>query len=78
MYTDTTQKNTDTVMVTISDNGIGMSNEELARIYEKFYQADSSRESSGNGLGMALVKRIIDLHCGKIDISSEKTTGLHL
>lgn len=61
--------------INISDNGIGMDKEELSRVYEKFYQADSSRSTTGNGLGLTLAKRIIDLHHGKIEISSAKGKG---
>lgn len=61
--------------VNISDNGIGMDQEELSRIYEKFYQADSSRSTAGNGLGLTLARRIVDLHNGKMKISSAKEKG---
>ena len=60
---------------TFADNGIGMNKEELERIYEKFYQADSSRTTSGNGLGLTLVRRIIDLHHGTIDVKSVPHEG---
>lgn len=45
----------------ISDNGIGISDETREKIFEKFYQGDHSRKTEGNGLGLALVKRIVDL-----------------
>lgn len=61
--------------VSIVDNGIGMSSEVLERIYEKFYQGDTSRASSGNGLGLTLAKRIVDLHGGKISVSSKEGKG---
>lgn len=63
------------IQVTISDNGIGMNQEELRHIFDKFYQADKSRTTVGNGLGLSLVKRIIDLHNGTIDVESEKGKG---
>ncbi|MGN0448035.1 MAG: ATP-binding protein [Acutalibacteraceae bacterium] len=63
------------VCVSISDDGIGMTEEETSRVYEKFYQADNSRSTKGNGLGLALVKRIIDLHHGEINVQSEKNKG---
>lgn len=63
------------IQVTISDNGIGMTKEELQHMFDKFYQADKSRTTVGNGLGLSLSKRIIDLHHGTIDAESEKGKG---
>ena len=63
------------IFVNIKDNGIGMDQETQKRIYEKFYQADSSRASEGNGLGLALVKRIIAISGGEILVTSEKGQG---
>lgn len=59
-----------TVTVTVSDNGCGISEDALPHIFEKFYQADKSHSSVGNGLGLALVKRIVDIHGGKITAES--------
>ena len=50
-------------VVKIKDNGTGMSRETQKHIFEKFYQGDKSRLSEGNGLGLALVKHIIDMVC---------------
>lgn len=63
------------IQVTVSDNGIGMTQEELEHMFDKFYQADKSRTTIGNGLGLSLVKRIINLHNGTIDAESEKGKG---
>ena len=63
------------VKISIVDNGIGMSKDIMKRIYEKFYQADSSRNEIGNGLGLTLAKRIVDLHGGTISVSSEIGKG---
>lgn len=63
------------VTVTISDNGPGMNEEVLKRIFEKFYQGDKSHSSEGNGLGLALAKRIVDLFNGTIEVSSNKGKG---
>ena len=52
-----------------------MSEEVKRRVFEKFYQGDSSRSSQGNGLGLALAKRIIDLHHGEIAVSSKENKG---
>ncbi|APH13782.1 HAMP domain protein [Clostridium sporogenes] len=63
------------VLIKIKDNGIGMSEEVKNRVFEKFYQGDSSHYSEGNGLGLALVKRIIDICEGTIEISSHEGVG---
>ncbi len=61
--------------VTVTDHGEGMSKEVQKHIFEKFYQGDSSHDTEGNGLGMSLVKRIVDLCHGSIDIVSAPGEG---
>lgn len=63
------------ILVCIADNGPGMSEEVRQRVFEKFYQGDASRSSQGNGLGLALSKRIIDLHDGEISVSTKEGKG---
>lgn len=63
------------VEVKVKDNGIGMNKETGDRIFEKFYQGDTSHSSEGNGLGLPLVKKIIDLLGGTISVSSEVNKG---
>ena len=63
------------VVCTVSDNGIGMSREVLDRIFEKFYQGDTSHSSFGNGIGLNVVKRIITLANGTIEVESEMGKG---
>jgi signal transduction histidine kinase len=58
------------IKVKISDNGIGMTDETREHIFEQFYQGDSAHASEGNGLGLTLVKRIVNLCGGKIDVKS--------
>ncbi len=63
------------VSVIVADTGCGMSREVGAHIFEKFYQADSSRASQGNGLGLALVRRVIDIMNARISVASELGRG---
>ncbi len=62
-------------IISIKDTGCGMTPEIGARIFEKFYQGDPSRAVQGNGLGLALVKRIIDIMHGEISVESAVGTG---
>lgn len=61
--------------VTISDTGIGMTSEVQKHIFDKFYQADRSGNTDGNGLGLSLVKRIVDLCQGRIQVDSSLGGG---
>jgi len=63
------------IEVIIEDTGIGMSKEALGHIFDRFYRADKSRSIKGNGLGLSIVKRIIDLHGYKISVESQPDVG---
>ncbi len=63
------------IVVRISDSGCGIPEEALSHIFEKFYQADSSHATKGNGLGLSLVKKIVELCEGDISVSSEVGKG---
>ncbi len=65
----------DSVEIKIADYGSGMNPVVQARIFEKFYQGDTSHSKEGNGLGLALVNRIVKISDGKIDVYSKEGEG---
>ena len=68
-------KNSDMVIVEITDYGIGISAKDKDRIFERFYKGDKSRSKDGNGLGLVIVKKIIELSNGNIRFESELGKG---
>ena len=68
-------QNDENVMVTVRDNGIGMTEEEMKHIFDRCYQADSSHTSAGNGLGLCIAKRICTLSGGSISVRSTLKKG---
>jgi signal transduction histidine kinase len=58
------------VEVSVADTGCGMNDETRRRVFEKFYQGDTSRATEGNGLGLALVKKIVSMAGGQISVES--------
>lgn len=65
----------DEVTCWVSDEGCGMDETTLAHLFDRFYQGDTSHASEGSGLGLALVKRIVELHHGSVDVQSTPGQG---
>lgn len=63
------------IRVEVEDTGCGIPEEYRHRIFEKFYQGESSHQREGNGLGLALAKRIVDTHRGKIEVEGRPGGG---
>jgi two-component system phosphate regulon sensor histidine kinase PhoR len=73
--TITTASDDQTATVKVIDTGIGISKEDLPRIFERFYKADKSRTNIGSGLGLAIAKHTIEAHGGRIWVQSEEGEG---
>lgn len=69
------RRETDRLLVTVRDEGIGIRPEALGHIFDKFYQVEPSHASAGSGLGLALVKRILALCGGEITVESTPDAG---
>lgn len=63
------------VSVKVTDNGKGISDTDLPRVFDRFYRADKSRSTEGTGLGLAITKKIIDAHHGEITVQSHLNKG---
>ena len=65
------------VIISIRDTGIGIPQDQLDKIFNRFYQVDGShtRDQEGTGIGLSLTKELIELHKGKIEVESEESKG---
>jgi signal transduction histidine kinase len=61
----------ETLSVSVSNTGSEIPAEQMGKIFGKFYQADESHATEGNGIGLAVVKRVVELHMGSIEVCSE-------
>ena len=69
------QKEGNTIRMSVKDDGIGISFQDLPHIWDRFYQADPSRNSDSSGLGLSMVKWIVEAHHGELSVESEIGKG---
>ncbi|MBM7834431.1 HAMP domain-containing sensor histidine kinase [Clostridium sardiniense] len=69
------EETTEYINIIFKDYGMGISKENINRIFERFYKSDSSRNTNGTGLGLSIVSKIISIHDGEINVKSELNKG---
>lgn len=73
-----TNPESDYVSIIVSDNALGIDDKDLAFIFERFYKSDPSREKekqSGSGIGLSIVKSVVQLHKGQVNVHTKKGEG---
>jgi two-component system OmpR family sensor kinase len=63
------------ILLTVNDTGKGIAVEDLPRVFERFYRADKSRSTGGNGLGLAISRSVVEAHGGTIEVTSKENVG---
>jgi two-component system sensor histidine kinase SenX3 len=67
-----------TPRLTVTDDGVGASPQDVERLFERFYRADTARSSRGTGLGLAIVKHIVTSAGGSVEAHGRQGTGLEI
>ena len=62
--------------IIVSDNGVGIPDADIERLFQPFTQGDTARGAEGSGLGLAIIKRIIDMHGGEVSLANKNSGGL--
>ena len=70
----------DSVRISVKDTGIGIPEDQLSRVFERFYRVDKShsKQSGGTGLGLSIVKHVVQYHHGKIEVHSKEGVGTEI
>jgi signal transduction histidine kinase len=63
------------LVIRVRDTGMGISSDELPRIWERLYRGDKSRSQKGLGLGLSLVKAVVEAHQGTVEVTSQPDQG---
>jgi two-component system, OmpR family, phosphate regulon sensor histidine kinase PhoR len=74
----TVERLADTAVLTVGDDGVGLATDDLARVFERFYRADTARTSRGTGLGLAIVKHIVTSAGGTVEATGGPRRGLQI
>ncbi len=71
----TARREGEMVAITVADNGVGIAEEDLPRIFERFYKSDRARSTPGTGLGLAIVRHVVQAHGGQVTVQSREGAG---